>query len=243
MHMHIQVAGEDKISGYGDSTVVQKTAGIDLKVTNANNFGCAGKSPTAIALFRSEAQTEGAGGGARPSLVPVPETEASIRIASVPSHSKARAESHFTSYDGIIQINVYFAFISPNASASSFYLRFDFDGGAISSPIIGPLAKEEPADHSKTATFISSLTTVSPPPRQLVVKQPFNMSLQLRNPEGSTAEIARLATPIPNGLRMMICQVTFIVHIFVRCLRSVFSRHLVCTAHVNCSHTVTILPP
>ena len=156
----------------------------------------------------------------------MPETEASLRIGSVPTYSKARAESHFTGYDGIAQVNVYFAFIAANASAYSFYLRFDFDGGVISSPIVGPLAKEEPADPRKTATFVSSLTTVSPPPQQLVVKQPFNIGLQLRNPEGSTAELVRLATA--NGLKMMICQVMSIVHIFARFLRSSFSRHLVC---------------
>ena len=216
------MSGEDTISGYGDSILEQKTATISLKVVDSADAGCAGKTPTSVGLFRA---VDGApeAGGDLPSLVPVPETEASLHIATVPTHSRARLESVFTGYDGIIQVNVYFAFINANASAYSFYVRFEFDGGAASSRPVGPLVKDEPADQRKTAAFVSSLTTISPPPQELVVKRAFSVVLQLRNPEGSTAELVRLAKA--EGLKLMICQVTFIVHAFCQ-VRWLYKSHI-----------------
>ena len=200
---YVQVAGEMKISGNGDSALVQQTAIVSLKVTNDDNVGCAGKTPTSVTLFRSETGAD----GEISSFVPVSEeTEAAVRIATVPSHSTARAESVFTGQDGIVQVNVYFAFIKPNASAHSFYLRFDFDGGVASSAHIGPLTKAVVADHAKTANFVSSLTTIQAPPRKIEVKKPFVLGLQLRNPEGSTDELLRSANA-EEGTNLMICQV------------------------------------
>ena len=201
------MSGETKISGDGDSTLLQQTAIVSLKVTNDGNAGCAGKTPTSITLLRSEA---GAGRGDQV-FVPVSEvTEAAVRIAAVPSHSRARAESVFTGEDGIVQVNVYFTFISADASGYSFYLRFGFDGGVANSTLIGPLTKAVPADQSKTENFVSSLTTILAPPPKIVVKKPFVLGLQLRNPEGSSEEIVRSANA-GDGVDIMICQVHALV--------------------------------
>ena len=200
----MQAAGETKISDDGDSTLVQQTAIVSLKVTNNANASCAGKTPTSVTLFRSKT---GANGTSR-SFVPVSEeTEAAVRIATVPSHSKARAESVFTGKDCIVQVNVYFAFITANASAYSFYLRFDFDGGVASSAYIGPMTKAIAADQAKTASSVSSLTTIVAPPPKVEVQTPFVVGLQLRNPEGSTDEIIRVANAGGDGVTVMICQV------------------------------------
>ena len=200
----MQAAGETKISDDGDSTLVQQTAIVSLKVTDNENATCAGKTPTSVTLFRAET---GADGESR-SFVPVSEeTEAAVRIATVPSHSNARAESVFTGKDGIVQVNVYFAFITANASAHSFYLRFDFDDGVASSAYIGPMTKAIAADQAKTASSVSSFTTISAPPQKIEVQKFFRVGLQLRNPEGSTEEIMRMAGG--DGVHVMICQVMF----------------------------------
>ena len=218
------MSGETKISGTGDSLLVQKTAIISLKVTNANKAGCAGKTPTAVGLFRSGKEGEdGVDGytqdGETVSVVRVDQSEASVRIANVPSDSRSRAESVFTGYDGIVQLNVYFTSIT-NTSASRFYLRFEFDGGAASSNLVGPLAKEEPADPGKTASLVSSVTTIKPPPQQIEVKKPFKIGLQLRNPEGNAAELYRMASTNKRA-RMMLCQVMLIANtIQCKCLTS-----------------------
>lgn len=208
----MQVSGETKISGDGDSTLVQQTALVSLKVTNNDNAGCAGKTPTSVTLFRSETRKR----GDKQPFVPVSEeTEAAVRIATVPSHSRARARSVFTGQDGIVQLNVYFTFISASVSASSFYLRFGFDGGVANSTHIGPFTKAVPADQTKTANFVSSLTTITPPPPKIVVRQPFLLGLQLRNPEGSSEEIAR-STNAGDGMNVIICQVRSLDRLFAR---------------------------
>ena len=198
----MQVSGETTISGDGDSTLVQQTAAVTLKATNRENLGCAGKSPTSVTLLRFQAGEDGESG----SLVPVEETEAMLRIATVPSNSRSRAKSLFSRHDGIVQVDVYFASIAAHASAYSFYLRFGFDFGAANSTLIGPLTKALPANLAKTAGFVSSLTTIQAPPELLVVKEPFTLGLQLRNPEGSTEELMRLANA-GEGMEVMICQV------------------------------------
>lgn len=200
IHDCVQVAGEKEVSGDGDATLVQQTAIVSLKVTSSDGFGCPGKTPTSVSLFRSVSD------GDSRSLVPVSEeTEAAVRIAAVPSHSTARAESAFTGQDGIVQLNVYFTFITVNASANNFFLQFDFDHGAMSSSLIGPLTKAVASDQARTAAYVSSLVTIQAPPEEIEVKKPFEAIFQLRNSEGSTDKIIRTAKN--EGLRMMICQV------------------------------------
>lgn len=196
------MSGETKISGDGDATRVQQTAIVSLKLTNSDRFGCPGKTPTSVKLLRSVSD------GQR-RFVPVSEeTEAAVRIAAVPSHNTARAESAFTGEDGIVQLNVYFTFITANASAYEFFLRFEFENGAINSKPIGPLTKAVAADQAKTANLVSSFVTILAPPEQIVVKQTFVTSLQLRNSQGSANEILRTANN--EGINAMICQVAFV---------------------------------